>query len=142
MDYALPESDESSISTPNKAAKVFECLAQSLNTKYLQILPVDGNPRLFVKHPTRGRTAFDQVNGLSDGERVDFTLKELLPYIESPGLLPIPQRVWQDLQPSDREELHALAVEKGLYLFGAQVDDGDLRVAFYGNGRGLKNGEE
>lgn len=118
----------------NRAGKVFDVLAQSLKTKHLQIQSVDGNPRLFVKHPKRGKTLFDQVNGLSDGERVDFTLKELIPHIESPGLLPIPQRVWQDLQPSDRENLHRLAVDKGLYLFGAQVDDGDLRVVFYGNG--------
>lgn len=116
----------------NKAAEVFDRLAKSMQTKHLQIRSVDGNPRLFVRHPRRGRTAFDQVNGLSDGERVDFTLRELLPHIEAPGLLPIPQRVWQDLQPSDRVDLHKLAVSKQLYLFGAQVDDGELRVAFLG----------
>jgi len=88
---------------------------------------------LFVEHPRRGKTLFDRVNGLSDGERVDFTLRELLPHIKSPGLLPIPQRVWQDLQPTDRKDLHALAVDKGLYLFGAQVDDGELRVSFLGD---------
>lgn len=117
----------------NKAATVFEVLARSLNTKHLQIKPIDGAPRLFVEHPKRGRTAFDQTNGLSDGERVDFTLRELLPHLEAPGLLPIPQRVWQDLQPSDRLDLHKLAVEKQLYLFGAQVDDDDLRVVFLGS---------
>lgn len=117
----------------NKAGQVFDLLAQSLNTKHLKIQSVDGNPRLFVNHAKRNKTLFDQVNGLSDGERVDFTLKELIPHITSPGMLPIPQRVWQDLQPTDRMNLHRLAVEKGLYLFGAQVDDGDLRVVFYGN---------
>jgi len=117
----------------NKAARVFDLLAQSLKTVHLRIQLVDGNPRLFVQHPKRGRTAFDSVNGLSDGERVDYTLRELLPHIESPGLLPIPQRVWQDLQPSDRAALHALAVEKGLYLFGAQVSEGELRVVHLGN---------
>lgn len=118
----------------NNAAKVFDVLATSIDLKHMQIRPVDGNPRLFVTHSKRKKTLFDQVNGLSDGERVDFTLRELLPHITSPGLLPIPQRVWQDLQPSDRDNLHKLAVDKGLYLFGAQVDDGDLRVVFYGNG--------
>lgn len=118
----------------NKAAQVFDILAQSLHTKHLQIKLVDGNPRLFVDHPKRGKTAFDRVNGLSDGERVDFTLRELLPHIESPGLLPIPQRIWQDLQPSDRQNLHKMACDKGLYLFGAQVDEGELRVVFLGNG--------
>lgn len=121
----------------NKASQVFGLLAQSLHTSHLEIHDVDGFPRLFVQHPRRGKTAFDRVNGLSDGERVDFTLRELLPHIESPGLLPIPQRVWQDLQPMDRTNLHALAAEKGLYVFGAQVDDGELRVVYLG-----ANGEE
>lgn len=117
----------------NKAGQVFDVLADSLQTKHLTIQTVDGNPRLFVEHPIRGTTIFDRVNGLSDGERVDYTLRELLPHIKSPGLLPIPQRVWQDLQPTDRQALHALAVEKGMFLFGAQVDDGDLRVVFLGD---------
>ena len=117
----------------NKAAQVFDILAQSLHTEHLSIESVDGNPRLFVQHPNRGTTAFDRVDGLSDGERVDYTLRELLPRIESPGLLPIPQRVWQDLQPADREALHALAVEKELFLFGAQVGDGELRVVYLGD---------
>lgn len=112
----------------NKAGQAFDILAQSLHTTHLSIRNVDGNPRLFVQHPKRGTTAFDRVNGLSDGERVDFTLRELLPHIESPGLMPIPQRIWQDLQPADRKALHALAIERGLYIFGAQVDDGELRV--------------
>lgn len=132
-EHAEKEADEAR----NKAGQVFDILAQSLHTQHLEIQSVDGNPRLFVQHPKRGRTAFDRVNGLSDGERVDFTLRELLPHIGSPGLLPIPQRVWQDLQPADRKALHELAVEKNLYLFGAQVDDGDLRVSYMG-----ENGDE
>jgi hypothetical protein len=117
----------------NTAAQVFDVLAQSLRTTHLRIESLDTAPRLFVDHPTRGKTLFDRVNGLSDGERVDYTLRELLPHLESPGLLPIPQRVWQDLQPADRKHLHALAVEKGLYIFGAQVDDNDLRVVWLGD---------
>ena len=117
----------------NKAGEVFDILAQSLHTTHLSIQSVDGDPRLFVDHPKRGRCAFDQVNGLSDGERVDYTLRELLPHIKSPGLLPIPQRVYQDLQPSDRDRLHDLAVDKQLFAFGAQVDDGPLRVVYLGN---------
>lgn len=117
----------------NTASQVLDILARSLRTQHIQILSVDGFPRLFVEHPKRGRTSFDRINGLSDGERVDVVLRELLPHITTPGLLPIPQRVWQDLQPSDRAKLHTLAVAKGLYLFGAQVDDGELRVIYYGD---------
>ncbi len=129
---AAEEAEKEADEGRNKAQQVFEILARSLHTTHLTIKSVDGNPRLFVDHPKRGTTAFDRVNGLSDGERVDFTLRELLPHIESPGLLPIPQRIWQDLQPTDRKALHNLAVEKNLFLFGAQVDDGPLRVVFLG----------
>lgn len=130
---AAGHAEKEAAAARNKASEVFDILARSLHTTHLEIKSVDGSPRLFVKHPTRGRCAFDQVNGLSDGERVDYTLRELLPHIESPGLLPIPQRVWQDLQPADRIRLHELAVEKNLFLFGAQVDDGELRVAYLGD---------
>lgn len=116
-----------------KAGEVFDLLAKALHTEHLLIESVDGDPRLFVQHPKRGKTLFDRVNGLSDGERVDYTLRELLPHIEPPGMLPIPQRVYQDLQPSDRKNLHDLAVDKKLYLFGAQVDDGKLRVVWLGD---------
>lgn len=37
-----------------------------------------------------------------------------------------------DLQPTDRKKLHELAADKDLYVFGAQVDDGELRVAWLG----------
>ena len=117
----------------NKAGQVFDILAQSLNTKHLEIHTVDGCPRLFVQHPIRHKTLFDRVNGLSDGERVDYALRELVPHIKSPGMLLIPQRIWQDLQPSDRMGLHEVAVEKEIFVFGAQVDDGELRVCYLGD---------
>jgi len=129
---AAEEAEKEASEAKNKAGQVFDILAQSLHTTHLHIKSVDGNPRLFVDHPKRGRTVFDRVNGLSDGERVDFTLRELLPHIGSPGLLPIPQRVWQDLQPTDRQNLHSLAAEKGLYVFGAQVTDETLHVVYLG----------
>jgi len=116
----------------NKAGEVFGILAKSLKTKHIRIMPVDGAPRLFVDHEKRGKCFFDKVNGLSDGERVRTTLLELLPHLGSPGVFPVPQRTWQDLQPADRAKLHELAKEKQLYVFGAQVTDGELRVKFMG----------
>ena len=129
---AATEAEKAADEARNKAGEVFHILAKSLHTKHLSIDSVDGFPRLFVQHPKRGKTAYDRVNGLSDGERVDFALRELLPHIESPGLLPLPQRVWQDLQPADRAKLHDIAVARGIFLFGAQVDDGDLRIVWLG----------
>ena len=60
-------------------------------------------------------------------------LRELLPHLKSPGLLPIPQSCWQDLQPADRRSLHKLAKEKGLFVFGAQITDQDLHVKYLGD---------
>lgn len=130
---AANEAEKESADAKAKAGEVFDLLAKAIHTKHLDISSVDGNPRLFVQHPKRGRTVFDRVNGCSDGERVDFALRELLPHLKSPGLLPLPQKCWQDLQPSDRFNLHKLAVEKGLFLFGAQITEGELRVVYLGD---------
>jgi len=116
-----------------RAGRVYRTLAESLKTEHILIESVDGVPRLFVEHERRGRCLFDHVNGLSDGERVDASLKELLPRLQSPGMLVIPQRVHQDLQPSDRKRLHELAKERGIYAYGAQVDDLELRCVYYGD---------
>ena len=126
------EAEAHAADAKNKAGQVFGLLAKSLNTKHIEIRDVDGNPRLFVQHPKRGRCLFDRVNGLSDGERVDYALQEVLPHIEKPGLLALSQPIWQDLQPSDRMALHELAIERGLFLFGAQIDEGELRVEYLG----------
>ena len=135
---AAEKASKEALVAKDKAGQVFDLLAGSLNLKHITIAPLDGSPRLFVDHPKRKRCLFDQVNGLSDGERVDWTLRELLPHLKSPGLLPVPQRVWQDLQPADRMNLHNLAVERQLYLFGAQVDDGPLRVEYLGRAKETK----
>lgn len=110
------------------AASVFSVLTAKLETKHLRVESINAVPRLVVDHETRGKTLFDQDNGLSDGERVLFSIQELLPRLGDPGMLPIPQRVYQDLPPEDRKQLGSYAAHHGLYLFGAQVTDGDLEV--------------
>ena len=107
--------------------RVFDALTAKLDTKEILIEDVDGSARLIVRHPKRGKTFFDQIDGLSDGERVRTSIEELLPFLKSPGLFPVPQRTYQDLPPADRRELAAVAAEKGIYIFGAQVSDGELR---------------
>ena len=108
--------------------RIFDVLTAKLQTQEIMVQDVDGSARLIVKHPARGKTFFDHIDGLSDGERVQYAIYELLPHLQSPGLFPVPQRTYQDLPPADRKELAKVAEEKGLYVFGAQVSDGDLRV--------------
>ena len=110
------------------AQKTFGALTASLKTDRIFVEEIDGEARLFVRHPTRGKTFFDRVNGLSEGERIMVAIDELLPRIGEPGLFDIPQEVYQGIQPADRKQLDIYAREHGIYLFGAEVTDGDLRV--------------
>lgn len=113
------------------AAGVWDILTAKIESSHLRIEPVDGVPRLVVDHPRRGKTLYDTVNGLSDGERVRFAIDELLPRLPTPALFPLPQRTYQDLEPADRVELSRYAGERGIYLFGAQVTEGELKVRHY-----------
>jgi energy-coupling factor transporter ATP-binding protein EcfA2 len=110
------------------AGQVFDVLTTKLQTKVIRVESVAGSPRLVVKHPKRGKCLFDQDNGLSDGERVKAVIDELLPHLKSPGLFEIPQRIYQDLPPADRKELAAYGKKKKVFIFGAQVTDGELAV--------------
>ncbi len=112
----------------NQAKSVFGLLAQRMTTSHIKVVPIEDAPRLVVDHPRGPQTLFDQVDGLSDGERVMYSIRELLPHLGSPGLFPIPQRTYQDLPPADRQALADYAGEHGLYLFGAQVTDGELQI--------------
>jgi len=125
---AAVDADAQASDLRGAASEVFGILTEKLRTSVIRIEQVAGSPRLVVDHPDRGKTLFDQVDGLSDGERVRASIDELLPLVKSPGLFAIPQRTYQDLPPTDREQLAAYANENGLYLFGAQVTDGDLSV--------------
>ena len=113
-----------------RGRSIYDTLAAKLELDHIQVESIDGVLTLTVDHPIRGKTRYDQVNGLSDGERVMFALKELLHRYgdDRPGLMAIPQRIYQDLQPAARHELAAYAVEQNLYLVGAQVTDGQLEI--------------
>jgi hypothetical protein len=111
------------------AASTFSVLTKSVKLDKIAIESVDGNPRLVVKHPRReGKVLFD---ALSDGERVKTVIDELFKYIGKPGLFPIAQRIWQDLPPSDRLDVHHHATSMQCYACAARVTDGPLRVRHY-----------
>lgn len=107
------------------ASKVFGVLLKSVNVDGIYVEQVNGYPRLLVDHPKRGKTLFAE---LSDGEKVRTTIDILLPVIGSPGIFPIPQRLFQDLPKLDLVEIDLYAKSKGVFVIGAQVDDGSLRV--------------
>ena len=130
---AAKQAEKEAATAKAKSSEVFDLLAQSLHTEHLSIKSVDGNPRLFVDHPKRGRTAFDKTNGLSDGERIHFALLELLPHIKSPGMLVIPQSAWQGhparrpsqlAPPWGREETDFLRCGDRRWSFAVRLDGG------------------
>lgn len=111
------------------AKATFDVLMKAVKLDGVRIETVSDVPRLVVDHPRRGRTLFAE---LSDGERVRATIDLLAPMIGSPGVFPISQRLFQDLPESDIRAIDAYAKTRGLYVFGAQVDDGPLRVERFG----------
>ena len=71
---------------------------------------------------------------MSDGERTLIATEEKIertraatPDLAQTILVKLPQRTFQDLSPSWRERLFALAAEQNACLISAEVDDGDLR---------------
>lgn len=72
---------------------------------------------------------------LSDGERTMIAVAEKIERaraVEPDGqrlaLVDLPQRVFQDLPPSVRKSLFAMAAERNTCVVTAEVDDGDLRA--------------
>ncbi len=114
----------------DKARSTDEVLAEAFASDNLTVKMVDNDLRVvFRKHSGRGKPVlFEQ---LSDGEKTVAVLDLLLPALEPPALLPIPQRTYQDLPPADRQRLEQYAREHNLYLFGGLVDDGKLSVHRY-----------
>lgn len=115
------------------AASTFGVLMRAVKLDGVRIRNVRDVPRLVVDHPRRGETLFGE---LSDGERVLTTIRLLMPLIGdcdgNPGVFPISQRLFQDLPDSDIAAIDAYAREHGLFVFGAHVDDGKLRVEKWG----------
>lgn len=110
------------------AASTFEVLSRAIQFDAVKIVATNAGPRLVYQHPVRGETPFSE---LSDGERVRATIDLLMPLFRAeptrPGVFPIPQRLYQDLAPSDAAEIDEFARERGIFVFGARVDSGPLR---------------
>lgn len=107
------------------AAQTFDVLTKLVEAPGIRVESVNEHPRLVVMHPKRGKTLFEQ---LSDGERVRYAIDATLVKLHGPALAPLPQRIFQDLPPADRLEISKFGQSRNIYIVGAQVTDGDLRV--------------
>lgn len=81
--------------------------------------------RIYVTTADRGRELFAE---LSDGERASIALAACVDACATGGLLTMPQRVWEGLDPAHRAEAHALARLKRVTILTAEASDGELRA--------------
>ena len=80
-------------------------------------------------------TAKPFYGAMSDGERTKVAFAEFVerarlgtPDLDTLVVAPFPQRVWQDIAPSDKEALCRMAHALNVCIVSAAVDDGELRV--------------
>ena len=87
-------------------------------------LRVEGG-RLVVR---TGRGESTPYSELSPGERWRIAFDVALSSVGGGGMLVIPQEAWEALDPSNREEVNRLAVERGVVVFTAQAERGEVRA--------------
>lgn len=112
------------------AAQTFDVLAKAVKLDSLKIKSVNGVPRLVVYHPKRKQDVL--FRDLSAGERTKATMGAVANLLDSPGVFPISQELWQSLGDKEKMEIHEYAKVKKLYVFCAQVNHGQLRCRYYG----------
>lgn len=112
------------------ATSTFDVLARSIKLEGVSIENVNGDARWVVEHPNRKgkKTYFSELSG---GERQCTAIDLTLPHLGNPAVFVIEQRSFQELSKSDKERIHAHAVKNGVFVFGAQISEGPLRVERY-----------
>jgi len=111
------------------AARIPDVLTTLIDCDSIRAASVDGETRLVVDHKRGKMTLFAD---LSDGERVRLSIDATVPRLaerSGPSVFAVPQRIWQDLAPSDKSEIDRYAELNNIYIVAAQVTDGALRVA-------------
>lgn len=126
---AAKAAEEEAVRYRELAARTTDVLTQLVECPGMFVESVEGHPRFVVNHPKRGKTLFDE---LSDGERVRYSIDATLVQLDGPALASIPQRIFQDLPPADKLEVHEFCRNRKIYAIAAQVTDGDLRVRYLG----------
>ena len=92
------------------------------------------NERLVL---TTDRKKNEPYADLSEGERVRTAVPYMVDFIGSQveegksGVFTLPQRMWQDLQPADRDWLAKYCAERRVWIVTAEVAVGELRAEVY-----------
>ena len=73
----------------------------------------------------------DFFGNLSEGQRIKIALDITLPLVGEGGLLPLPQECFQDLDPTNRAMVDALAKASRVTILTAEVADGDIRAELF-----------
>lgn len=106
------------------AAGVEAVLSEAIAKVAPSGLRVDGG-RLVVSTERGESTPYAE---LSPGERWRIAFDIALSSVGGGGMLVIPQEAWEALDPENREEVHRLAVERGVVVFTAQAERGEVRA--------------
>lgn len=124
-----------SASLRGAASQCFDVLRDAIQTEYIEIqTDADGNPRLMCDCPQRGKqTTFDHEHGgMSSAQQIMAAIQELLlklPQTKAQRLFTVNQTDWQHLPSAHKQALDDYARSHGVFIVGARVDEGPLRVA-------------
>ena len=121
-----------------KAAEVLRKAAAGVEGVLSKQIPVGPlrvvNERLVL---TTDRKKNEPYADLSEGERVRTAVPYMVDFIGSQveegksGVFTLPQRMWQDLQPADRDWLAKYCAERRVWIVTAEVAVGELRAEVY-----------
>jgi hypothetical protein len=121
-----------------KAAEVLRKAAAGVEGVLSKQIPVGPlrvvNERLVL---TTDRKKNEPYADLSEGERVRTAVPYMVDFISSQveegksGVFTLPQRMWQDLQPADRDWLAKYCAERRVWIVTAEVAVGELRAEVY-----------
>jgi energy-coupling factor transporter ATP-binding protein EcfA2 len=115
----------------NAAGATDEVLSSAIRCEQLRIESVDGEARLVVDHPVRGKGV--PYHELSEGEKWRIAIDLGVEQVGEGGLLVIDQNAWESLDSFVRPQLHAHAKERGVYVLTAEAtrdpSDGSEMIA-------------
>ena len=107
------------------AARIDEILSEQINKLGVELTVMNG--RLFYD-TSRGPTLYHE---LSDGERWRIALDIAIDVAGANGLLSIPQKSWEALDPANQLSIHEHCKRRGAVIVTAAAADGELRAELF-----------
>ena len=107
------------------AARIDGILSEQINKLGVDLAVMDG--RLFYD-TSRGPTLYHE---LSDGERWRIALDIAIDVAGANGLLSIPQKSWEALDPANQLSIHEHCKLRGAVIVTAAAADGELRAELF-----------